>query len=177
MIWESCYWKDPLLESASRLEVFSMSKNMDESELVQIEKDMFIGFYTIRKLMDTVKIKDSTKDLKVKICWSPSLKQVNYLNNYKIHDLYDLHTARYEIRTLKFLCDQFVHSYIFITQEKEMGGISGFYFTSDRDKEKKIFYVTVQDVINVFNLVGNDYPCHSYTIRDSETGELHTKVW
>jgi hypothetical protein len=63
LILESCYWKDPLLESAIRLCEFSESTTLEESQMVQTEKDIFIGFYAIRKLMDTVKIKDSTRDL------------------------------------------------------------------------------------------------------------------
>ena len=177
MIWESSYWKEPLLESASRLAEYSKSKDLDEAELVQIEKDMFIGFYAIRKLMDTVKIKDSTRELKVQLSWSPNLKQVDLLNSHRIDELYDLEKAGNETRTLKFLCDQLVHSYIFMPVENEQGGISGFYFTSDRDRERKLFYITSQVVIGIFTLVGNDYPSKSEIIRDQETGELHTKVW
>lgn len=177
MIWESSYWKDPLLKSATRLEEYSNLKGVNEAELIQIEKDMFIGFYTIRKLMDTVKIKDSTRNLKVQLRWSPNLKQVDLLNNHRIDELYDLEQTGNETRTLKFLCDQLVHSYIFMPAENEQGGISGFYFTSDRDRGKKVFYITTQAVIEIFTLVGNDYPSRSEIIRDQETGELQTKVW
>jgi len=175
LIWESSYWKEPLLESASRLAEYSKSKDLDEAELVQIEKDMFIGFYAIRKLMDTVKIKDSTRELKVQLSWSPNLKQVDLLNSHRIDELYDLEKAGNETRTLKFLCDQLVHSYIFMPVENEQGGISGFYFTSDRDRERKLFYITSQVVIDIFTLVGNDYPSKSEIIRDQETGELSFK--
>jgi len=177
LIGESSYWKEPLLESASRLAEYSKPKDLEEAELVQIEKDMFIGFYAIRKLMDTVKIKDSTRELKVQLSWSPNLKRVDLFNSHRIEELYDLEKTGNETRTLKFLCDQLVHSYIFMPVKQEQGGISGFYFTSDRDREKKIFYITSQVVIDIFILVGNDYPSQSEVVRNQETGELHSKVW
>lgn len=177
MFWESCYWKDPLLESAVRLQEYSESSSLEEAQMVQIEKDIFIGFYAIRKLMDTVKIKDSTRELKVRLQWSPNIKIVDYLNNHRIDELYDLEQTGQETRTLKFVCDQIVHSYIFMPIENEKGGLFGFYFTSDRDRQKKLFYISVQDVIDIFNLVGNDYPTESHSVRDPETGQFKTKVW
>ena len=176
LIWESCHWKEPLLESALRLKEYSDANSLDEPELVQIEKDIFVGFYAIRKLMDTVKIKDSTRGLKVQLQWSPNIKLVDLLNNHRIDELYDLSQSGQETRTLKFVCDQIVHSYIFMPVENEEGSLTGFYFTSDRDKQKKIFYVTVQGVIDIFNLVGNDYPTESHLTRNPETGEFNIKA-
>ena len=177
MIWESCYWKDPLLESATRLCEYSESTSLEESQLVQIEKDIFIGFYTIRKLMDTIKIKDSTRNIKAQLQWSPNIKLVDILNSHRINELYDLKQTSQETRNLKFLCDQIIHSYIFMPAQNEKGGLFGFHFTSDRKKQEKLFYISVQDVINIFNLVGNDYPTKSNSMRDLETGEFKTNVW
>ena len=177
MILESSYWKDPLLDSALRLLESPSDENFNEAEMVQIEKDIFIGFYAVRKLMDTIKIKDSTKNLKVKLRCSPNIKKVNLRNKHRIDELYNLKKFNQESRTLKFVCDQIVHSYIFMIEEKEDGKISGFYFTSDRDKEKKLYYITVQEVIDIFNLVGNDYPNNLHMVKNLETGEFNTKIW
>lgn len=177
MITESSYWKKPLLESVIRLKEYSKSHFCEEEKSVQIEKDIFIGFYSIRKLMDTVKIKDSTKEMKFQIQWSPNIKQVDYINNHHIDKLYNLKQINQETRTLKFICDQIVHSYIFMPAEDGKNRLIGFFFTSDREKNKKIFYISVQDVINIFNYVGNDYPNNLHSIRNPKTGEFETKVW
>ncbi len=177
MITESSYWKKPLLESALRFKEYSESNFFEEEKSVQIEKDIFIGFYSIRKLMDTVKIKDSTKEMKFQIQWSPNIKQVDYINNHFIDKLYNLKQINQETRTLKFICDQIVHSYIFMPAENEKSQLIGFFFTSDREKNKKIFYISIQDVINIFNYVGNDYPDNLHSIRNPNTGEFETKVW
>lgn len=177
MISESHYWKQSLLDCASHLETYAKSTTLNERDLVGIEQDIFISFYSIRKLMDTIKIKDSTRELKVKLCWSPNLKAVNLLNKHKIDELYNLNEVGNEIRTLKFLCDQFVHSYIFKIVKEENGGIFRFYFTSDRDKDKKLFSIAAQEIIDILFLVGNDYPSELCIVRDSETGSIQTKAY
>ncbi len=66
MIYESRYWKEPLIESAAVLEDFAQQQiELSEEDATKIEKEIFIGFYAIRKLMDTVKITDSTKNHKL----------------------------------------------------------------------------------------------------------------
>ncbi len=177
MISESYYWKEFLLDCANRLENYSKLKDINSKDLVEIEKDIFIDFYSIRKLMDTTKIRDSTRDLKVNIGWSPNLKKVTMLNNHEIDELYDLNNVESETKNLRFLCNQFVHSYIFKVLIEDNVGVSCFYFTSDRDKNKKIFFITVEDVINILTLVGNDYPSAMKSTRDSKSGDFLTKVW
>lgn len=176
MIFESQYWKQPLLESATRFRSFTCSKELIEEDLVCIEKDIFVGFYSIRKLMDTVKISDSTKKYKLQFISYPNIEKVNWLNNHKLDELYDFDKNIEETRDLRFVCNQIIHSFIFMSNENEDGGLGGILFTSDRDKDKKLYSLPIDLVINVFEIVGNDYPAHSVTVRDPETGELDTKV-
>ena len=130
MISESYYWKESLLECANRLASYSKLKDINLRDLVQIEKDIFISFYSIRKLMDTAKISDSTRELEVNLGWSPNLKNVTMLNSHKMNELYDLNDTRCETKNLRFLCNQFVHSYIFEVVIEDSKGLSYCYFTS-----------------------------------------------
>lgn len=176
MILESYYWKESLLDCANNLERYSKLKDIKPKDLVEIEKDIFISFYSIRKLMDTPKISDSTRELKINLNWSPNLRNVTMLNSHKMNELYDLDDIRVETKNLRFLCNQFVHSYIFEVVIENGVGLSFCYFTSDRDKNKKIFFITVEMLVHILNLVGNDYPSKLKITRDSKTGELLTEV-
>jgi len=176
LISESYYWKESLLDCANNLERYSKLKDIKPKDLVEIEKDIFISFYSIRKLMDTPKISDSTIELKINLNWSPNLKNVTMLNSHNMHELYDLNDIRVETKNLRFLCNQFVHSYIFEVVIEDGVGLSCCYFTSDRDKNKKIFFITVEVLVHILNLVGNDYPSKLKITRDSKTGELLTEV-
>lgn len=62
MIWESHYWKKPLLEMDDRLERLKASDNLSDEQMVQIERDVFIGFYSARKLFEArTKVTDRTR--------------------------------------------------------------------------------------------------------------------
>lgn len=54
MIWESWYWKQPLLEMADRLEHLKTASALSDEELAQVERDIFIGFYSVRKLLEAL---------------------------------------------------------------------------------------------------------------------------
>jgi len=176
LISESYYWKESLLECANNLERYSKLKDIKPKDLVEIEKDIFISFYSIRKLMDTPKISDSTRELKINLNWSPNLKNVTMLNSHKMNELYDLDDIRVETKNLRFLCNQFVHSYIFEVVIEDGVGLSCCYCTYDQDKNKKIFFITVEVLVHILNLVGNDYPSELKMTRDLKTGELLTEI-
>ncbi len=176
MISESYYWKESLLDCANNLEKHSKSKDIKSKDLVEIEKDIFVSFYSIRKLMDTSKISDSTRELKINLNWSPNFKKVTILNSHNMHDLYDLSDVRSETKNLRFLCNQFVHSYIFEIVIEDSVGLSCVCFTSDRDKNKKIFFITMELLIYILTLVGNDYPSELKMTRDLKTGEFLTEI-
>jgi len=73
MIYESHYWKEPLLTPARWLSGLRLSENTRES--------LMLGFYSLRKLIETIKIYDSTKKIKFDIQWYTNTKKVNWLNH------------------------------------------------------------------------------------------------
>ena len=91
MIRESCYWKKPLLEMADRLRDCKTAGDLNEEQVSQIERDIFIGFYSVRKLIETItKVSDATKSMQIQVGWYPNQKHVHWRNNHKIDELYDL---------------------------------------------------------------------------------------
>jgi hypothetical protein len=73
MISESWYWKQPLLETAQRLTLLKSATDVSEEQLVQFEKDIFIGFYSVRKLFEAqTKVTDATKEAKFDLNWHPN---------------------------------------------------------------------------------------------------------
>ncbi len=116
MIWESCYWKDPLLEAAAWLKDLKLDDETPEETFVRIEKELFFGFYSIRKLFDTLHVSDSTKDFEFKLKWYPNMEPVDHMNHHKIDKLYDLEATDEETKNIRFVCNQIVHSFVFCYQ-------------------------------------------------------------
>jgi hypothetical protein len=175
MIWESSHWKEPLLKSATWLRKIRFGENTQERTYVKIEKELFIGFYSIRKLLETVKITDATKNKKYEIEWYKNTEKVNHLNWHKIDKLYNLNKKNKECRDIGFICNLIIHSYVFIISGDDT--FSGVYVSSDSMKNKKLYFISIENILSIFRLVGRDYPSSSAFIKNSETGEYEGSVW
>ncbi len=172
MIWESCYWKDPLIEMASRFVTLKNVDEITEDQIVQIEKDVFIGFYTIRKLIESItKLTDKARNLTVEVTWFPNVKKVNRMNWHHIEKHYDLEDYHREKRDIRFICNQLIHSYVFTIMENEKGGLYAILFNSENVKDKRLYMLEIDEVIKIFQLIGNDYPSNTKSVLNSETGE------
>jgi hypothetical protein len=176
MIWESWYWKKPLLETAVRLKELKAVADPSEEQLVQVEKDIFIGFYSVRKLFDSVtKITDATKNSTLQLAWYANVRPVSWRNNHRLDELYDLSRQHWETRDAWFVCSRIIHSFVFAPMFGDKG-IEAILFTSDTDKDKKLYSLPIDSVIDLFERVGNDDPQEIKWRRDQETGEESTVV-
>lgn len=172
MIWESWHWKQPLLKMADRLAQFKASNELSDEELAQVERDIFIGFYSVRKLLEApAKITDKTHNLSVPLRKHPNLKRVTWRNNHRIDELYDLSKSWQEMRDVMFVCGRIIHSFVFAPCQSENGGLHGVFFSSDADKEKCLYFVCIDELISLFRQVGNDDPCDIKWSRDPLTGK------
>jgi len=69
-----------------------------------------------------------------------------------------LNSTNIEMRDLEFVANQFVHSYVFVYAVDEDGGLTGFYFSSDRKKNSHLYFIPLEEVIKIFDTAGKDYP-------------------
>jgi hypothetical protein len=156
MIWESSYWKTDLLKQVAALKKRVTQKRWTEASLAKCEQNLMMGFYSVRKLIESLKLTDIVADSSYQIrSYPPTGKRVTLLNNHKIDELYDLGAPRKETIKLKDLCNQFIHSYVF-APVVEGGGLSAIWLASDRQRSKALIEVTLATVIEVFEVVGND---------------------
>ena len=177
MIAESKYWKKPLLRIAKRLRRFKSQHELTNRSFVQIERDVFIGFYSIRKLFDSFgKVTDATRGLQTQLLWYRNIKLVTWRNKDDIEKCYDLAKSHRESRTARFICNKIIHSFVFIPTIGDLGGLAGIFFTSDTDKDNRLYSIEIDAVIEIFERVGNDDPCQIEWRRSSATGEETTTI-
>lgn len=131
-----------------------------------------IGFYTIRKLIEANKLSDSVKAQNVTLTSYPrKSKNITRLNWDKIEELYELNDASTSDIALLNLCHEFVHSYVFVPELGEQGGLAGVYFASDRSKERRLLFITTDQIVTVFTQVGSDYPSENHWIFKPAKGD------
>lgn len=175
MIWESVYWKEPLLEAASRLREAIGNADLTEEQCAQFERDVFLGFYSVRKLFEaTGKVSRSTLERQLPIEWFPKLPSaplVDWYNRNELWALYDLEDRRKECRDVLYVAHRLVHSFIFVQSLGSESDPDGMFFTSDRDKEMRICFISTIEVVDLFETIGKDYPSGFISWRDPLTGE------
>lgn len=171
MVWESENWKVPLLKLAKRLAALKASNALSEDQIAQIERDIFIGFYSVRRLAETpTKVTDQTRTRLLVVSKFANLKPVTWRNNHRLDELYDMNKSNQEKRDIPFVCGRVIHSFIFAPCVSEEGGLCGVFFTSDLDKDKFLLFMDIDEVIALFRQVGNDNPCVIESSRDVVTG-------
>lgn len=162
MIWDSQYWKEPLLHLADKLVQWRGPRAWTEQDLVDIEKDVFVAFYSIRKLIEAKKISDSTAKMAVNVGLYPNKgKDVTFLNWHKLDELYDLTAKKPEQRELWFACNQVIHSYVFMPDISDDDSFKGILVCSDYERNKNLYGIDTTELIRVFRIVGEDYPSSS----------------
>jgi hypothetical protein len=94
LIHKTRHWKEPLLEIAERLRSLKTTDPEhlagDEAAYAQIERDIFIGFYSVRKLFDTIDVTDAIKFCQFQVSWYPNVRPVRWFNSHRIEELYNL---------------------------------------------------------------------------------------
>jgi hypothetical protein len=156
---------------AERLRELKSKSELTEDELAQIERDIFIGFYSVRKLLDAqTKITDATKNSKIRLSWHPNIKPTRLLPKSDPDQVYDFDAGGQEERDIIFVCGRIIHSFFFIPGVSEKGGLEGILFTSDTDKDKRIYYCAIDEIIMLFERVGNDQVQRMMYSHDLETG-------
>jgi len=157
MIWESSYWKEDILRQADALKKKTKQIRWTDRSYAQLEKTVMLGFYSIRKLLEAKKLTVGVIKTKLPVIFFPSLGEaVTLLNWHRFERFYNFDTPNEQTRSLQWFCNIFVHSYIFSPAFIERGSLDGIFFNSDHIRNEALFYVHIQDVINLFETVGND---------------------
>ncbi|MBA3922711.1 MAG: hypothetical protein H0X31_13855 [Nostocaceae cyanobacterium] len=73
----------------------------------------------------------------------------------------------------KDICNQFIHSYIFLPSFGEFNQLDGIIFCSDHTRKKKVFKLAITDLIEALKIVGSDYPSSGYHIFNKKSGDYN----
>ena len=166
MIYESRYWKDDLLEAASDLRRRRKQKRWSEASLARLEQRIMLGFYGVRKLRDARKIVDRLRHRPVPLDeFPPTGRIIDTYNRIDLAEIYDMVTSNATEKPLEFVCNQIIHSYIFTPAFNVEGFLEDLFFASDRQKDFGMFRVKIDEIISIFEEVGNSYPSHIYARR------------
>ncbi|MCX5876487.1 MAG: hypothetical protein NT087_09410 [Deltaproteobacteria bacterium] len=175
MIHASSFWKDDLLKLANKLERRLIQTRWSEKSFFAVEKEIFLGFYSIRKLIESNKVSKSVAQKMYKIHEFPSQGKLELITNNFKSEQYDFNRAREAKISIALLCNQFIHSHYFLPFFPTGKSLLGFFICSDHRKKTGIYLITIFDIVSIYRLVGNNYP-NNYRAMRHANGKTSTHV-
>ncbi len=174
MISDSAPWKRDLLAIATRLETVSKARRPSHRRLIDLEKDIFVGCYIVRKLIKAHLVSTATKDLDVPtVAYPARAKRTTLINWHKVDELFDFSKGDRRAFRLLVLCNAVIHSFVYLPiATSKSGPVKKFLIASDRQRRKSLFEVNLLDVSSAFGIVGNDYPANVQMTFNDEQGDF-----
>ena len=158
MIEQDSRWRRDLLGMARRLEVRYRQKRWSDGTLWNIEKDVFVGAYIVRKLVEANRVSRPILGTHWTVTKYPIIPGTSPRNDPKTFaSTYWLMKGKIEKINLKDLCNQFIHSYIFspFVVARSMLGI---FFASDSGSRSALCYMPLVELIRMVRSVGENRP-------------------
>jgi hypothetical protein len=180
MIWESHYWKEDLARLAVCLQKRSKQRQWSERSLAKLEKEIFLGFYSVRKLLEARKLseREVLRIIPANSYYPSGNHRISFFNwNRKLFDAFDITKPKKTTVTTVFLCNQIIHSYAYQEKFDDHGRLTGVYVSSDRQKHKTLYFIALKEIIKVFKAVGHDYPTRLEAKYDEKLGDYVVKHW
>lgn len=147
---------------------------MDRAILFLLEREIFFAFYSIRKLIEAKKLSDYLVKVKIMLqSFKTMALPVTRFNRERVDELYDFQNPSSESIDLKNLCNQFIHSYIFVPCFESFNKLDGIMFCSDHTRRHKVFRLEIADLIETLKIVGSDYPSSGHYSFDEKLGDYH----
>jgi hypothetical protein len=174
MISESHIYKDELLKFAADLKKRLIKMRWTERSILIVEKELFYGFFIIRKLCETLKISDSLKIKCYPVCVHDinAPFDINFTTDHKILEHIDFENQSIEYMKITEICNQFIHSFLLRICSDEKGGLHSILVSSDWFKSRKCLMIEINTVIKIFKEIGKNYPHEIHWTRESETLKL-----
>ena len=166
---ESRYWKEQLALIAKTLKLVRKPPRWSVRACCIVERDIMIGFFIIRRLIELHMVSSRTRDFKMKVYSCPNQgNEVTWANNHRIFDHYDTENEKSETKKPFYMSNQFIHAYTSFVYRDGARNWSNIYVVSDRGRNDCIWRVPIHVIQELFKLASDDYPSQIVSTFDKE---------
>lgn len=169
MIEQIKYWRKSINKLGDDVERRYRLKHFYSSTLFKIEQDCFLGFFSVRKMLESNAIDKLIINHEYEIT-SYRKKKNQRKTNHFLH-AYDMFHGEKEQLTIKEIANQFIHSNYFSPFVPFERNVMGFYVVSDNFVKKKVYYIPLYYVISIFKSVAYN-KIIVVNVRGVENGEI-----
>ena len=159
MIEQHKYWRQDLLKIAGVLEKRYGQRRWSDRTRYNIEKEVFLSFYIIRKLIENKRLRPAVILSRHIVTWYPIIiGEIPSANPRKFASRYLLYYGWLEDWTPGELSNQFIHSFIFSPFKMPKGNMLGIFFASDRESRTGLYYIKLVTVVDVILSAARNRP-------------------
>jgi hypothetical protein len=157
---ESSYWKAELFVSAKEIKKRCLINRWTEKRAVLLEREIMLAMFCVRSLIERSKISNNLAMKPINVIAYPKKgsKPVTILNRFDLEDLYEFEREKKKMISLKFLCNQIVHSYIIFLVRDESVNFAHIFVCSDYERNRFLYKVAIKDLIAVILEAASNYP-------------------
>lgn len=164
---ESCYWKEELARISRQIGPRAKRTRWTERAHCVVERDIIIGFFMVRRLIELHKISSATRDMTLSVFSCPARgEKVTRMNHHRIEELYSLEGERPERKKPFYMSNQFIHSYTSFVVRDESHRWCDVFVVSDYDRDACIWRVPIREIHRLFSTASKDYP-HTFEMKFS----------
>jgi len=155
MITQDLYWRKDLIKFGERLERRYRQDKWSNRIEYSVEKDVFLSFYIIRKLIERDRIEGGIVNPQLlqeqyNVTMHPNVGRVQPLNSPKTFARnFQLFKTPIEKLKLEDICNQFIHSFIFSPFVPSGNTMVGIFFASDRQCGKDSLKLSERDFLKL----------------------------
>jgi hypothetical protein len=157
MINDSVPWRADLARSSVRLTRRLAQQRWHERTFFLVEKDLMVGFYSIRRLIESSKTSSRLEARRYEVKVRPLRgAEPRAYDRWSPWDHYDFQSDQRSEIDVRSLVNEFIHSFILMIAFDEHRNLSGVVVGSDRTKRTRLLEVPIRSIIDLFNYVANE---------------------
>lgn len=169
MIEQDSYWRSDLIRFGERLEKRYRQQKWSNRTRYNVEKEVFLSFYIIRKLIEGKKLDRAVVGSHYTVTKYPIVTGAQPSQDPKTFAIaYQLYRGVTEKLSPEALCHQFVHSYVFSPFTPFGRDMVGIFFASHRDSKTGLYYIPLVRVIEIIISAGRNRPKKLKLARESD---------
>ncbi|WP_146174637.1 hypothetical protein [Umezawaea tangerina] len=158
MINDSVPWKEELLNISNRLEKKKVQKRWTERSSFIVERDVMVGAYAVRKLLEAKKVSDRLAGQVFSVRSHALVGEVpDMRSRFEFWEIYDIDNFKSIDLPIWKICNQVIHSWnwvISVSEDAEL--FDGVFISSDHQRRTCIYFIDVDTFIRMFREIGDE---------------------
>ena len=149
MIYEDSCWKNELEVLSKKLEMRLIQKRWTKKSFFSLEKEIFLGFFIIRKLVESNHVEKNVLIKKYSV-------YEYFLNANVVIEEVEINKCKKQNLDIKMLSNQFIHSKAFFPYIHK-GRLIAIIVSSDyKMKNNECYLISIFEIINMYETISNN---------------------